>query len=772
MENRNIEDDEIDLLELVKSCFRHKLMIALFFVVAVAAAVGYLIITVPTYEASVTIMVKPINSSTASLTSLIGGSDLTSSKIATEIELMKSRLNLNNALAMLNLDDYETRDGVKYSEFEKPLTAKSFTESVTVSSVKDTNLVSITVKNSSPEFARDYANALATSYNNLLTDIARTATQTSLEFLENQIPQNLAETEKATKALAEFQVENNIMQVTQDSKEALLSYNYLIKRKAPLLLEIGEAEAIIAQYPGLPSYETVIADEKVRAYCDDISSSLEEILRYDLLQLSTQTTAAKTTLNTNQENRYFNLNQSVDSLKKEMSQYISDSIDADLSTALAYAKAMTQKIAAEVEVKLLDAEAERNSAFLETVPEIERQLSDLQTQVEIYTQMSVALMQMLQEAKLKESAISDNVSEIDMAELPEKPIAPKKAMILMAAAVLGAGLGCLLAIVIEFTDKSIYTVEQLKELLPADVPFLGWIPMIKRKEKERYFGSVVLRQPNSFESEKYKHIASTALFGTKKKNRVISVCSSGMNIGKTSVMVNLAVVFAQQGKKVLLIDGDLRMPSCESFFNLEHGGLGFVDVLVDDVPLEECIVQPVAELSTLHLLPCGTKPKVPSIVFAQESFPAVMEKLRGMYDIVMFDAPPVNFAAEFMDIVSVSDEVLIVARAGITQKEYMSEVIETVKNTNVRITGVCLNAYVDQKGGKKQSYGYGYEYYSGSGSDSENISSIVKKISIFTSRRSFYRRRYNHDLSYRSKRKLTDKLPRIYPFIKEEGSDT
>ncbi len=772
MENRQIEDDEIDLLELVKSCFRHKLMIALFFVVAVAAAVGYLIMTVPTYEASVTIMVKPINSSTASLTSLIGGSDLTSSKIATEIELMKSRLNLNNALAMLNLDDYETRDGVKYSEFEKPLTAKSFTESVTVSTVKDTNLVSITVKNSSPEFARDYANALATSYNNLLTDIARTATQTSLEFLENQIPQNLAETEKATKALAEFQVENNIMQVTQDSKEALLSYNYLIKRKAPLLLEIGEAEAIIAQYPGLPSYETVIADEKVKAYCDDISSSLEEILRYDLLQLSTQTTAAKTTLNTSQENRYFNLNQSVDSLKKEMSQYISDSIDADLSTALSYAKAMTQKIAAEVEVKLLDAEAERNSAFLETVPEIERQLSELQTQVEIYTQMSVALMQMLQEAKLKESAISDNVSEIDMAELPEKPIAPKKAMILMAAAVLGAGLGCLLAIVIEFTDKGIYTVEQLKELLPADVPFLGWIPMIKRKEKQRYFGSVVLRQPNSFESEKYKHIASTALFGTKKKNRVISVCSTGKNIGKTSVMVNLAVVFAQQGKKVLLIDGDLRMPSCESFFNLEHGGLGFVDALVDDVPLEECIVQPVAELSTLHLLPCGTKPKVPSIVFAQESFPSVMEKLRGMYDIVMFDAPPVNFASEFMDIISASDEVLIVARAGITQKEYMSEVIETVKNTNVRITGVCLNAYVDQRGGKKKSYGYGYEYYSGPGSDSENISSIVKKISIFTSRRSFYRRRYKHDLSYRSKRKLTDKLPRIYPFIKEEGSDT
>ena len=772
MENKRIEDDEIDLLELVKSCFRHKLMIVLFFVGFVAAAVGYLLYTVPTYEASVTIMVKPINSSASSLTSLLGGSDLTSSKITTEIELMKSRLNLDNALKMLNLDDYETRDGMKYSEFEKPLTGKSFTESVTVSTVKDTNLVSITVKNSSPEFARDYANALALSYNNLLTDIARKATQTSLEFLENQIPQNLAESEKATKALAEFQVENNIMQVTQDSKEALVSYNYLIKRKAPLLLEIGEAEAIIAQYPGLASYDSITSDVKVKGYCDDISSALEEILRYDLLQLSTQTGATRSALNTNQENRYFNLNQSVDSLKKELSQYISDSLDADRSTALAYGKAMTQKIAAELEVALLDAEAERNNAFLETVPEIERQLSELQTQVEIYTQMSVTLMQMLQEAKLKESAISDNVSEIDLAELPEKPIAPKKKTILLAAAVLGVGLGCLLAIVIEFTDKSIYTVDQLKELLPDGVPFLGWIPMIKRREKERYFGSVVLRQPNSFESEKYKHIASTALFGTKKKNRVISVCSSGKNIGKTSVMVNLAVVFAQQGNRVLLVDGDLRMPSCETFFNLQHGGLGFVDVLVDDVPLDECIVQPVAELSSLHLLPCGTKPKVPSLVFSQDSFPGVMEKLRGMYDIIMFDAPPINFASEFMDILSVSDEVLIVARAGITQKDYMAEMLETVRKTNIRITGVCLNAYVDQRGGKKHSYGYGYEYYSGPGSASENISSVVKRISIFTSRRSFYQRRYKMDLNYRTKRKLSDKVPRIYPYHKEESSDT
>ena len=215
------KNNEIDLLELAASCYRRKFMILLFFIVAVALAVGYLFIAVPTYEASVTIMVKPISESSSSLSNLILGSSMeASSKITTEVELMKSRRNLNNALSMLDLDSYQTKDGTKYSEFEKPLSAISMEDKVTVSTVKDTSLVEITVSDSSPEFACDYANALAISYNELLTQIARKATQTSLDFLDAQIPINLKETEEATRALAEFQVKNNILQVTQDSKEA------------------------------------------------------------------------------------------------------------------------------------------------------------------------------------------------------------------------------------------------------------------------------------------------------------------------------------------------------------------------------------------------------------------------------------------------------------------------------------------------------------------------------------------------------------------------
>ena len=296
--------------------------------------------------------------------------------------------------------------------------------------------------------------------------------------------------------------------------------------------------------------------------------------------------------------------------------------------------------------------------------------------------------------------------------------------------------------------------------------------MIKRKARERYFGSVVLNQPNAFESEKYKHIASVALYGSKKGNRVISVCSSGMNIGKTSVMVNMAVVFAQQGYKVLLVDGDLRMPSCEGFWNIQPGGLGLVDIVMDGVSVEDCIIQPVPSFDNLHMLPCGTKPKIPSIIFAQNEFPALVEKLKGMYDIILFDAPPLSFASELMDILKVSTEVIIVTRAGITQRDYFLDLIQTLQTADIKITGVCLNAYIDQRRGKKGSYGYGYEYYSGKNGDSDDLTSIVSHVGLLTSRRTYYRRRYEKDMKYRGKRASGPKLPRIYPYLKEDEQNT
>ena len=140
-------------------------------------------------------------------------------------------------------------------------------------------------------------------------------------------------------------------------------------------------------------------------------------------------------------------------------------------------------------------------------------------------------------------------------------------------------------------------------------------------------------------------------------------------------MVNISVSFAQQGYKVLLVDGDLRMPSCETFFNIEGAGYGIVDAVMDNVPLNECIIQPIPNFENLHLLPCGTRPKVPSVVFAQESFTNVLNNLKERYDIIVIDAPPLTFASELLNILNVSTAAICVLRAGISQKDYFEDLI-------------------------------------------------------------------------------------------------
>jgi len=211
----------------------------------------------------------------------------------------------------------------------------------------------------------------------------------------------------------------------------------------------------------------------------------------------------------------------------------------------------------------------------------------------------------------------------------------------------------------------------------------------------------------------------------------------------------VAVALTQNGYKVLLVDGDLRMPSCEQFFNLEHQVRGLCDVILEGEDINSCIIQPIAEVPELHLLPCGTKPLIPSVIYSDEHFASLMETLKGIYDIVLFDAPPLEYASELLSLVRIAPEVLLVTRAGISNKVVVSEMIESLKNAGAKISGVCLNALIYSHG-TKGAYGYGYSY---SHKDKSAMESVMKNVPFYSSRKVYYRKRYKRDNFYREKNK-------------------
>ena len=777
VQNRPQEDEiEISLYDIAVAVFRKKLMICLFIIAALAIAVAYLFVADPVYEASATVMVSSLSGEGSDISSLLSGfAGGGSTDIATEVALLTSRTTMDNALSSLDLSRYTDPDGVRYSDLEHPIKAENLirTNKVTVSSVSDTNIVNITVQDTNPQFAADLANAVADAFNNVLTSFAKGGSEASIEFVESQIPVVREQLVQASRQLADFQKDNDVLLTTQESQVSLLRYNYLSSRKAPLELECGEADAILSAARFDPSYDEIMSLDSVKTLADEISSIQRELLSYDLMAVSTAAGNANGisgVLNTSQQNRYFTLSNRLISIETSIDQIIVSLLSGGTSVqdATMYSSAVTQKMFAQSEISLIEELLAAENASLEEIPDLEMQLAALTSNVEVFQTMFVSLMQMQQEAQLRDAAISDNVTLIDGALVPELPVSPNKLIVLAIAFFLGAFAGVGLALVMELSDKSIFSTDDLKKALPGDVPFLGWIPMLKVQKKTRYVKNVVYSNPNSYESEKYKLIASNIVFGRNSKDRVITVCSTEKNEGKTSVMANIAIALTQNGYKVLLVDGDLRMPSCEQFFNLEHQERGLVDVLMNDEPLDNCIVLPIPEVDMLNLLPCGTRPAIPSLVYASEKFPRVIEELKHRYDIIIFDAPPLAYASELLALTKLAPEVIIVTRAGVTNKYVLGDMIDNFKSAGASVIGACLNAVIASHG---KSKGYGSYSYSYADKNPEAMASVMKRVPLFSSRKMYYRKRYKRDEKYRGKKENVKKNRATHPYNPELDLD-
>ena len=178
--NEPREEQEISISQLLGIVKQRRIWIYIFFAFALAVAIFYLKVTNPTYQASATALVEPISSAT-SIESLLTSST-SSSKIDTEVQLITSKMNLQNALDRLDLTQYLDPDGIPYSE--KKLKGSNFTKSVSVKTVSNTKIISLTVEDGNPRFCADMANAILAAYTEMLTSIAKNSKSAQREFLE------------------------------------------------------------------------------------------------------------------------------------------------------------------------------------------------------------------------------------------------------------------------------------------------------------------------------------------------------------------------------------------------------------------------------------------------------------------------------------------------------------------------------------------------------------------------------------------------------------
>jgi capsular exopolysaccharide synthesis family protein len=742
-----------ELLHIFRKRFR---WFVIGLVLVVGLAVGYLQIAIPQFESQVSVLVEPIQRS-SSFESLLNVSASTT-KIATEVELITSRKNIEYALGTLDLASYRNADGMDYRSKDVLGDVK---ERIVVSTVKDTNIVRIAVTDANPAFARDFANALATSYDSLLTGIAKNSKTAQREFIESQIPINDRELSRASDALGDFRENSDIIQLTDKSSLLVEQISYYTLRLEPLKLQLRESEVFIDTYnaslkqagvEGVLTLDQIKKDSVVMAKLSDLSAWKTELTMYESLSNlagNASTAAPSTTLDSS--SRIYVINSAINQVTKELLNRVADLTRSYANEA--NTQAIVQALTTEVGIQVLQ---QRGAVFVEELsqlPVLERRLNELQRDVQIYEAIGLKLREMLEEVKLSEAAVTGNVTVVDAANLPLNPVSPNKLLILAVALLLGAAIGLLLTLGIEALDVSLQSEQQIQKIVGKDVPILGWIPMMKVSENEKYPTLSVYNDPLSFESERFKLIANMLYNKTDKK--VFSITSCAMAEGKSTIIGNIALALAQMGSKVLVIDGDLRLPSMERYFRLKHREVGLVDFVTKKTKLEECLIQPFENTPTLHLLPPGNAPLVPAAIFSNPRYIQGLQYLEKLYDFIIIDAPPLDSASELLSISKHVDGLIITVRAGITSKGSLYDLVSNLRTANAPLIGFVFNGVIP---GATSSYGYGYGRSYGYGYYAYRYGyaqgqGTAKKKKAHTRRHStsWYRKRYKLDLKNRGK---------------------
>ncbi len=323
---------------------------------------------------------------------------------------------------------------------------------------------------------------------------------------------------------------------------------------------------------------------------------------------------------------------------------------------------------------------------------------DVDTNRELYE----GLLQKLKEAGVAAGLKSNNFRIVDGARPPTAPIEPNIPRNLLFAAVLGLVSGVGLAFLLEGLDNTVRTTEQAQ--LISGVASLGMIPLGSKSSREgpnpkrlviasskEAVELVTQVRPQSQMAESYRALRTSLLLSNiGAPPKVIMVTSALPQEGKTTTSINTAVVLAQKGVRVLLIDADLRRPSIHKTLGMgPHSGLS--NVLTGSTTVEQAITSsPI--LPNLFVLPSGTPPPNPAELLASANMRDLLNQLREQYDHVVIDTPPSLSVTDAVVLSPRADAVVLVIRSAQTTKQALRRSRDVLMQVNAKVVGVLLNA--------------------------------------------------------------------------------
>jgi capsular exopolysaccharide synthesis family protein len=764
--------DELDqsglpISEIIYALRRHQIAVILTLILFIGGAVIVTLVQQPRYESTATIMVDQLSKSLAVFDV---GFDREMNLLNNEMELIKSR-SLAEATARYlwdaedqnNLFIFGTRvynprgyrrlfrtvssfgmatdDTAKQYFGEIPPSVLSGAVSkirggLSVTNQRNTNVLKITVKSQSSDEAALLANSIIQLYALGERNWTSGEILNLKQFLLDQLTKTEDELKQVEDSLRAFQEKYKVYQV------------------------LGSAQILLRQLSDIEAdYFTTIAEknivsEKLRYLNQQLSFEEQELVNNLLGSMNSKLSALRNEIGSNEgdlirnETLYgenhdivISLKLKLDKLKNNLEEQTNKLIRDGISTSdplNSRQSLMEAVISSKTEIASNEAKESEYSKLvkyynlqLSSLPWKTLQLSRLERDRSVLSETYSLLRQKYEEARINQASQLGKIREVDLALPPGGASSPNARLNILVGLLLAVGFAVAIPLLMEYFD---FTINSIEEIEKANLALVGIIPAIGSalpKSKKSSDGSsqnqrksefwsldpktvqrrlIIHEDPKSPIAEAYRSLRTNVIYSSSNKPiKSILVSSPGPGEGKTTTICNLAIAYANLGKRTLLIDTDLRKPVIHKVFESTRSP-GITDYLSN---VEENFEEVIQETSipNLSIVPAGISPPNPSELLGSERMRDLVAKLEEEWDMVLFDSPPMVAVTDATLVSKEIDGIIIVVKAGGTDKRAFRRTLSILQNVEASVVGAVFNGATGKSSYGSYSYYYQNYYY-------------------------------------------------------------
>lgn len=613
--------------------------------------------------------------------------------LATQVRLIQSDSVLRPVSQKYDLAAKE-RGGkpVQASRKDAPVRLKN----LKVARHPNTYLLLISYRSPDPQLAADAANGVAQSYLEHTYNLRYRSSASLSRFMERQLEELRSKMERSSSALAAFEKELNV--ISPEEKTSILSAR-LLQLNTEYTAAQGDRvrrEAALASIKkgALETAEARGSGEMLRRLVEHQNEARERFVEVQSHFGKNHPEYRKAA------DRVAEIERQLAGARETLGRQLSTDYDEAV-----HREQMLRKAVAETK-----AEFDRlNSRSFE--------YQSLKRDAEADKKLYEELVRKIKEAGINASFQNSSIRIADMARPGELPVSPNLKLNLIVAFLVSLLIAVIATIASEALDNTVRDPDHASRMLGAEV--IGSLPVVKTwrgrlglaETKTEAFSTDGGETENlaSGYHESIRTLRNSILLSDLgQRPRSLLVTSASPGEGKSTIAAHLALSHAEQGLKTLLIDGDLRRPSVHKRFNLPTK-LGLSEVLVGRLPWREALVR-VDRTPNLDILPAGTVTRRADDLVGR-AMEELIEEVLNDYDLVVLDAPPLLGFAEPLQMATTVDGVLVVTRAGVTNRRQVASVLSTLKRLRANVTGVVLNQVHKNMSDSYTYYGNYGKYY-------------------------------------------------------------